>query len=116
MFYGKTSRQILQEGINEAGGMSSWIAAATSSQQHNVRIMVPFYVYYSMFGFQRIRRPGLGGERHAGGRASCSAAPPGAPRSTVKACQMRTGQPHPGRHHPQLRRRLTTRPSRTRPA
>ncbi|MBP6677018.1 MAG: pyruvate dehydrogenase (acetyl-transferring), homodimeric type, partial [Vitreoscilla sp.] len=42
--------QILQEGINEAGGMASWIAAATSYSTSN-RIMVPFYVYYSMFGF-----------------------------------------------------------------
>jgi pyruvate dehydrogenase E1 component len=45
--------QVLQEGINEPGGMSSWIAAATSYSTNN-RIMVPFYVYYSMFGFQRI--------------------------------------------------------------
>jgi len=45
--------QILQEGINEPGGMSSWIAAATSYSTNN-RIMIPFYVYYSMFGFQRI--------------------------------------------------------------
>jgi pyruvate dehydrogenase E1 component len=45
--------QILQEGINEAGGMSSWIAAATSYSTNN-RIMVPFFVYYSMFGFQRV--------------------------------------------------------------
>ena len=45
--------QILQEGINEAGGMASWIAAATSYSTSN-RIMIPFYVYYSMFGFQRI--------------------------------------------------------------
>ncbi|MBL8329774.1 MAG: pyruvate dehydrogenase (acetyl-transferring), homodimeric type [Rubrivivax sp.] len=45
--------QILQEGINEAGGMASWIAAATSYSTNN-RIMVPFFVYYSMFGFQRI--------------------------------------------------------------
>ena len=45
--------QILQEGINEAGGMASWIAAATSYSTSN-RIMVPFFVYYSMFGFQRI--------------------------------------------------------------
>ena len=45
--------QILQEGINEAGGMSSWVAAATSYSTNN-RIMIPFYVYYSMFGFQRI--------------------------------------------------------------
>jgi pyruvate dehydrogenase E1 component len=45
--------QILQEGINEAGGMASWIAAATSYSTNN-RVMVPFYIYYSMFGFQRI--------------------------------------------------------------
>jgi pyruvate dehydrogenase E1 component len=45
--------QILQEGINEAGGMASWIAAATSYSTNN-RIMIPFYIYYSMFGFQRI--------------------------------------------------------------
>jgi pyruvate dehydrogenase E1 component len=45
--------QILQEGINEAGGMSSWIAAATSYSTNN-RVMVPFFTYYSMFGMQRI--------------------------------------------------------------
>jgi len=54
MFYREAKDgQILQEGINEPGGMSSWIAAATSYSTNN-RIMVPFYVYYSMFGFQRI--------------------------------------------------------------
>ena len=46
------SGQILQEGITEAGGMGSWIAAATSYSSNN-RIMLPFYTYYSMFGFQR---------------------------------------------------------------
>lgn len=45
--------QILEEGINEAGSMSSWIAAATSYSNHQVP-MIPFYIYYSMFGFQRI--------------------------------------------------------------
>jgi pyruvate dehydrogenase E1 component len=45
--------QILEEGINEAGSMSSWLAAATSYANHNIN-MVPFYIYYSMFGFQRI--------------------------------------------------------------
>jgi pyruvate dehydrogenase E1 component len=45
--------QVLQEGINEAGAMSSWIAAATSYSTSNVP-MVPFYIFYSMFGFQRI--------------------------------------------------------------
>jgi len=44
--------QVLQEGINEAGGMSSWLAAATSYSVSN-RIMIPFYVYYSCFGFNR---------------------------------------------------------------
>ncbi|WP_018715648.1 pyruvate dehydrogenase (acetyl-transferring), homodimeric type [Brachymonas chironomi] len=54
MYYKEqTDGQILQEGINEAGGMSSWIAAATSYSTNN-RIMIPFYVYYSMFGFQRV--------------------------------------------------------------
>jgi pyruvate dehydrogenase E1 component len=47
------SGQILQEGINEAGGMCSWIAAATS-YSHSNRITIPFYIFYSMFGFQRI--------------------------------------------------------------
>ncbi|MBI5258504.1 MAG: pyruvate dehydrogenase (acetyl-transferring), homodimeric type [Burkholderiales bacterium] len=54
MYYREaTDGQILQEGINEAGGMSSWIAAATSYSTNN-RIMVPFYIYYSMFGLQRV--------------------------------------------------------------
>ena len=47
------SGQILEEGINEAGAASSWIAAATAYSNHNVQ-MVPFYIYYSMFGFQRV--------------------------------------------------------------
>ncbi|MGZ3498457.1 MAG: pyruvate dehydrogenase (acetyl-transferring), homodimeric type [Vulcanimicrobiaceae bacterium] len=45
--------QILQEGINEAGAISSWIAAGTSYSTHDVQ-MIPFYIFYSMFGFQRI--------------------------------------------------------------
>jgi pyruvate dehydrogenase E1 component len=45
--------QILEEGINEAGAMSSWIAAATAYSNHGIN-MIPFYIYYSMFGFQRI--------------------------------------------------------------
>lgn len=54
MFYKEDkSGQILEEGINEAGAFSSWIAAATSYSAHGVN-MVPFYIYYSMFGFQRI--------------------------------------------------------------
>ena len=54
MFYKEDKTgQILEEGINEAGAFSSWIAAATSYSTHGVN-MVPFYIYYSMFGFQRI--------------------------------------------------------------
>ncbi|HLI97901.1 MAG TPA: pyruvate dehydrogenase (acetyl-transferring), homodimeric type [Candidatus Baltobacteraceae bacterium] len=45
--------QILQEGINEAGAISSWIAAGTAYSTHNVP-MIPFYIFYSMFGFQRV--------------------------------------------------------------
>jgi pyruvate dehydrogenase E1 component len=47
------SGQMLQEGINEAGAMSSWIAAATSYSTSNSP-MIPFYIYYSMFGLQRV--------------------------------------------------------------
>ena len=47
------SGQILEEGINEAGAFCSWIAAATSYSTNN-RIMIPFFIYYSMFGFQRV--------------------------------------------------------------
>ena len=54
MFYKEDKKgQILQEGINEAGAMSSWIAAATAYSAHGVT-MIPFYIFYSMFGFQRI--------------------------------------------------------------
>ncbi|SHK46235.1 pyruvate dehydrogenase E1 component [Shimia gijangensis] len=54
MFYKeKEDGQVLQEGINEAGAMADWIAAATSYSNHGVP-MIPFFIYYSMFGFQRI--------------------------------------------------------------
>ena len=53
MFYKETKDgQVLQEGINEAGAMSDWIAAATAYSVHNVQ-MIPFYICYSMFGLQR---------------------------------------------------------------
>ncbi|MAD73638.1 MAG: pyruvate dehydrogenase (acetyl-transferring), homodimeric type [Rheinheimera sp.] len=45
--------QVLQEGINELGAMSSWVAAATSYSTNDLP-MIPFYIYYSMFGFQRV--------------------------------------------------------------
>jgi len=54
MFYREDRKgQVLQEGINEAGAFSSWIAAATSYSNHDTQ-MVPFYIFYSMFGFQRV--------------------------------------------------------------
>ncbi len=54
MFYKESETgQVLQEGINEAGAMADWIAAATSYATHGVP-MIPFFIYYSMFGFQRI--------------------------------------------------------------
>jgi pyruvate dehydrogenase E1 component len=45
--------QMIEEGINEAGGLASWIAAGTAYSNHGVNMM-PFYIYYSMFGFQRV--------------------------------------------------------------
>jgi pyruvate dehydrogenase E1 component len=54
MFYKEDQKgQILQEGITEAGAMSSWIAAATSYANSGVA-MIPFFIFYSMFGFQRV--------------------------------------------------------------
>ena len=54
MYYREDIRgQILEEGITEAGGMCSWIAAATAYSNHGLQ-MIPFFIYYSMFGFQRI--------------------------------------------------------------
>ncbi|MDQ6620644.1 MAG: pyruvate dehydrogenase (acetyl-transferring), homodimeric type [Pseudomonadota bacterium] len=54
MFYKEDKKgQILQEGINEPGALCDWIAAATSYSTHGVP-MIPFYIFYSMFGFQRV--------------------------------------------------------------
>ena len=54
MYYREDKKgQILQEGINEAGSISAWIAAATSAHNNNLTL-VPFYTFYSMFGFQRV--------------------------------------------------------------
>ena len=66
MFYREYQHgQILQEGICEAGAMSSWIAGATSYSMHNLP-MIPFYIFYSMFGFQRV-----GDLAWAGGDSRC---------------------------------------------
>lgn len=54
MFYKEDKKgQVLQEGINEAGGLCDWIAAGTAYSTHGVA-MIPFFIYYSMFGFQRV--------------------------------------------------------------
>ncbi|HLF66238.1 MAG TPA: pyruvate dehydrogenase (acetyl-transferring), homodimeric type, partial [Gammaproteobacteria bacterium] len=54
MYYREDKKgQLLEEGINEAGSFCSWLAAATAYSTHN-KIMLPFYIFYSMFGFQRI--------------------------------------------------------------
>jgi len=54
MYYREDKKgQLLEEGINEAGAMSSWLSAATSYSVHNYPL-IPFYIYYSMFGFQRV--------------------------------------------------------------
>lgn len=54
MYYREDKQgQILEEGINEAGALSSWIAAGSSYSNHDTQ-MIPFYIFYSMFGFQRV--------------------------------------------------------------
>jgi pyruvate dehydrogenase E1 component len=54
MFYKEDKKgRILEEGINEAGAFSAWLAAATSYSSYD-KVMVPFYIFYSMFGFQRV--------------------------------------------------------------
>ena len=54
LFYREAQNgQLLEEGINEAGALASWIAAATSYSVHD-EPMLPFYIFYSMFGFQRV--------------------------------------------------------------
>ena len=54
MYYREDKKgQVLEEGINEGGAMAAWLAAATSYSTSGYS-MVPFYIYYSMFGFQRI--------------------------------------------------------------
>ncbi len=93
--------QILEEGISEAGALASWTAAATSYSVHGLA-MLPFYIYYSMFGFQRVgdqiwarRRPArtrLPAGRHLGPHH------PGRRRPAAPGRQ----QPSDRRHHPEL--------------
>ncbi|MDQ0668618.1 pyruvate dehydrogenase E1 component [Pseudomonas sp. W2I6] len=96
-----TDGQILEEGISEASAISSWVAAATSYSVHGLR-MLPFYIYYSMFGFQRVgdliwaaadqRARGFSAGRH------CRAHHPGWRRLAAPGRQ----QPPDGRHRAQL--------------
>ena len=81
--------QIMEEGISEAGSMGSFTAAGTSYATHG-EPMVPFFMFYSMFGFQRIGDLiwSLGDQR---GRGFLLGATSGAPRSTERACSTRTG-------------------------
>ena len=65
---------MLEEGINEAGAMSAWIALATSYST-NALPMIPFYIYYSMFWFPTRRWFSLGRRRYAGAKGSCLAVP-----------------------------------------
>ena len=103
---------MLQEGINEGGAMSSWIVAATSYSTNNVP-MIPFYIYYSMFGLQRVGDLAwLAGDIRArgfllGGTAGRTTLERRRPAARGRA------QPHPRRHDSQLHL-ATTRPSPTR--
>ena len=90
------SGQILEEGITEAGALSSWTAAATSYSTHGLA-MLPFYIYYSMFGFQRV------------GDLIWAAADQRARGFLIGATAGRTtlvgrGPAAPGRHQPSRRR------------
>ena len=94
--------QVLQEGINEGGAMSSWIVAATSYSTNNVP-MIPFYIFYSDVRAAARRRPRLARRRHARPRLS--------PRRHRRAHHVERRrpaargrpQPHHGGHDPELR-------------
>jgi len=107
--------QILQEGINEAGGMSSWIAAATSlldQQPHHGAVL---HLLLDV-RLPADRRPGLGRRRHAGARLPVGRHRRAAPRLNGEGLQHEDGHSHIlAGDHPQLRQ-LTTRPSPTRSA
>jgi hypothetical protein len=129
LLQGGEDGQILEEGITEAGSMSSFIAAGTAYANYGVN-MIPFYIYYSMFGFQRIGDLAWAAATCARG-ASWWAPPPAAPPWPARACSTRTatatcwptppqpaslrpglrlraGRDHPGRHPPHVRRGART--------
>ena len=112
MFYREDQHgQILQEGINEPGAFSSWIAAATAYANHGTA-MIPFYVFYSMFGFQRVgdlawaagdsRARGLPDRRHGGAHDAERRGAPARGRALAPAC---VGDPELRRVRPDLRLR-----------
>ena len=112
--------QILEEGITEAGSMSSFIAAGTAYATHGVNT-IPFFIYYSMFGFQRVGRPDLGRCRLARPRIPRSAPPPAGRRSRAKGCSTRTATATSTRWRrptasPTIRRTPTSWPSSSRTA
>jgi pyruvate dehydrogenase E1 component len=80
--------QILEEGITEAGAMSSFIAAGTAYANLGIN-MIPFYFYYSMFGFQRIG-DFIWAAADSKAKGFCSAPPPDGRRSTAKGCNTKT--------------------------
>jgi pyruvate dehydrogenase E1 component len=84
MYYKEDKKgRMLEEGINEAGAMSAWIAVGTSYCMHNYP-MIPFYIFYSMFGFQRIGDLAwAAGDIQA--KAFCWGQPVVEPRSMAKA-------------------------------
>ena len=84
--------QILEEGITEAGSMSSFIAAGTAYATHGVNT-IPFFIYYSMFGFQRVGDL-IWARRLARAAASCSAAPPGRTTLAGEGLQHQDGHSH----------------------
>ena len=88
LLHGVADGQILEEGITEAGAMASFTAAGTAYATRGVP-MVPFFIFYSMFGFQRVGDL-IWAAATPAAAASCSAPPPGAPRSPAKACSTRT--------------------------
>ena len=110
LYYHETKDgQILEEGITEAGSMSSFIAAGTAYASHGTH-MIPFYIYYSMFGPQRVGDQfWLAGDMKAQG-VSCSAPPPG--RTTLNGEGIATsGRAFPPARQHQSRRLLAYDPA-----
>ena len=118
--------QILEEGITEAGSISSWIAAGTAYATHGVNT-IPFFIFYSMFGFQRVGdfiwaaadsrvrgfllggtagRTTLAGEglQHQDGNSHTLALTVPTCRAYDPGLRLRAGGHHPGRHQADVRR------------